>query len=141
MPIQSITHLWPFYSASTEPNLTTMGIWQTVIWWHLWGRKKKKDTLSQEKNQALDSTSSSISRTDWRGPLPNVKPLSEADSLFKGSFPNKHTCGSIWFKRFHSSSDRDQLKMSMFFLIRSGFKLQGRTLVPLCSPQRRITCV
>lgn len=49
MPIQSITHLWPFYSASTQPNLTTMGIWQTVIWWHLWGRKKKKRHIISRK--------------------------------------------------------------------------------------------
>lgn len=89
------------------------------------------------KYQALDSMSSSISRTAWSGTLPDTKPLSER--LFKGPFPNRHTCGSIWFNRFHSSSDRDQLKMSMFFLILSGFRLHGSTLVPLCSPQRKIT--
>lgn len=99
-------------------------------------------TISEANNmkyQALDSMSSSISCTACSGPLPNIKTLSER--LFRGLCPNKHTCGSIWFKRFHSSSERDQLKMSMFCLILSGFRLQGRTLVPLCSPHRKITYI
>lgn len=84
----------------------------------------------------MDSASSSISFTAWSGPLPWTNALSE--KLVTKPFPNKHTCGSIWFKRFHSLSDNDQLKMSMFFLMRSGFTLQGSTLVPLWRPHRRI---
>lgn len=96
--------------------------------------------ISKENNmkcQALDSMSSSISRTACSGPLPNIKKFS--DRVFRGPCPNKHTCGSIWFKWFHSSSERDQLKMSIFFLILSDFRLHGRTLVPLCSPHRKMT--
>ena len=96
--------------------------------------EKKKYSIEY---QTLDSMSSSISRTACSGPLPNIKTLS--DGLFRGPFPNKQTCGWIWFNRFHSSSERDQLKMSIFLFILSGFKLHGRTLVPLCRPHRNIT--
>ena len=94
-------------------------------------------TPRKTPNQELPSMSSSISWTAWRGPLPGWKPLSD---VFEGQFPKRHTCGSILFILFNSSSESDQLKISMFLRILSGFRLHGKTLVPRCRPHRKMTC-
>ena len=126
-------------------NLTNNGAYDISKYDHKFEHNKMAQYLRKKKKiiilnyQALDSMSSSISRTACSGPLPYIKTLSDGLFRLRGPFPNKQTCGSIWFNRFHSSSERDQLKMSIFLFILSGFKLHGRTLVPLCSPHRNIT--
>lgn len=122
--LQTIGHM------TYQNMITNLNI---IKWRNIWGKKMILN------HQALDSMSSSISRTACSGPLPNIMTLSDGLFRLRGPFPNKQTCGSIWFNRFHSSSERDQLKMSIFLFILSGFKLHGRTLVPLCSPHRNIT--